>query len=225
MAQVTVEVQVQFLALCSGLKAPAWLQLWLELNPWPRNFFKLQVQPFKKNENISALIAAQAHLSSCHLWNLCPLCEEYKNIRFLTWVHSIHLAILGGWNSIAMNWFFCSLYSVNKWPLLLLLLSFRATPAAYGSSQARGTIGASAAGLPHSHSNARTELRPWPTPQLTANVGSLTHWVRPGVEPTSSWILLGLVIAESQWELQNDRFLNSENSHGFIKLIGEGHTT
>ena len=30
---------------------------------------------------------------------------------------------------------------------------FRATPAAYGSSQARGRIGAAAAGLHHSHSN------------------------------------------------------------------------
>ena len=34
----------------------------------------------------------------------------------------------------------------------------RATPAAYGGSQARGLIGAVAAGLCHSHSNARSEL-------------------------------------------------------------------
>ena len=25
------------------------------------------------------------------------------------------------------------------------------------------------------------------------NVGSLTHWVRPGIKPTSSWMLVGLV--------------------------------
>ena len=30
-----------------------------------------------------------------------------------------------------------------------------------------------------------------PTPQLTATLGSLTHSVRPGIEPTSSWILVG----------------------------------
>ena len=35
---------------------------------------------------------------------------------------------------------------------------FKATPAAYGSSQARGQIGALAAGLRHSHSNTRSEL-------------------------------------------------------------------
>ena len=35
---------------------------------------------------------------------------------------------------------------------------FRATPAAYGGSQARGRIGAIAASLCHSHSNKESEL-------------------------------------------------------------------
>jgi len=39
---------------------------------------------------------------------------------------------------------------------------------AYGGSQARGRIGAVAAGLYQSHSNARSEPRLRPTPQLTA---------------------------------------------------------
>ena len=34
---------------------------------------------------------------------------------------------------------------------------FRATPKTYGSSQAKGQIGAATAGLHHSHSNARSE--------------------------------------------------------------------
>ena len=58
---------------------------------------------------------------------------------------------------------------------LSFVLLFRAAPAAYGSSQSRGQIGAAAAGLHHSHSNSR----------------SLTHRVRPGIKPTSSWILAG----------------------------------
>ena len=37
-------------------------------------------------------------------------------------------------------------------------LLFRATPLAYGSSQARSLTGATAAGLHHSHSNTRSEL-------------------------------------------------------------------
>ena len=44
----------------------------------------------------------------------------------------------------------------------------RAEPTAYGGSQARGPTGAVAAGLHHSHSNAGSELRLRPTPQLTA---------------------------------------------------------
>ena len=40
-------------------------------------------------------------------------------------------------------------------------------PLAYGSSQARGQIGAVAAGLHHNHSNARPEPRLRPAPQLT----------------------------------------------------------
>ena len=42
-----------------------------------------------------------------------------------------------------------------------------AAPAAYGGSQARGPIGAVAAGLRQSHSNAGSELHLRPTPQLT----------------------------------------------------------
>ena len=44
----------------------------------------------------------------------------------------------------------------------------RAAPAAYDGSQARGLMGAVAAGLHHSHSNAGSEPHLWTTPQLTA---------------------------------------------------------
>ena len=40
----------------------------------------------------------------------------------------------------------------------------------YGGSQARGQIGAVAAGLHHSHSNAGSELCLQPTPHLTATM-------------------------------------------------------
>ena len=43
-----------------------------------------------------------------------------------------------------------------------------AAPMAYGDSQARGRIGAVATGLHQSHSNAGSEPRLQPTPQLTA---------------------------------------------------------
>ena len=47
-------------------------------------------------------------------------------------------------------------------------LFFRATPAAYVSSQAKDPVEAAGAGLCHSHSKAGFELHLWPTPQLTA---------------------------------------------------------
>ena len=63
----------------------------------------------------------------------------------------------------------------------------RAAPAAYGSSQTRGQIRATAADHSHSYSNA----------------GSLTHWVRPAIKPTSSGILLGFLSTEPHGELLN----------------------
>ena len=45
-------------------------------------------------------------------------------------------------------------------------LHFRAAPEAYGGSQARGRIGATAAGLRQSHSNARSKPRLQPISQL-----------------------------------------------------------
>ena len=52
--------------------------------------------------------------------------------------------------------------------VLFCFLLFRAAPAAYGSSQSRGFIGATAASLYHSHSNMGSEPHPQPTPQLMA---------------------------------------------------------
>ena len=69
--------------------------------------------------------------------------------------------------------------------IYLCILLFRAARAAYGNSQARGRIGAAAAPLHHSHSNA----------------GFLTHWARPGIELESSGIPVGFITIEPQWEL------------------------
>ena len=52
--------------------------------------------------------------------------------------------------------------------LFLLFCLFRATSAAYGGSQARELIGATAASLHRSHSNAISELHLQPASQLTA---------------------------------------------------------
>jgi len=51
---------------------------------------------------------------------------------------------------------------------IIFFCLFRALPMVYGGSQTRGLIGATAAGLHQSHSNARSNPHLWPTPQLTA---------------------------------------------------------
>ena len=72
--------------------------------------------------------------------------------------------------------------------LVYYFYCFRATPAAYGSSQAKCQIGATAASLHHSHSSSGSKLCLWPTTTTHSNARSLTHWVRSGIEPASSWI-------------------------------------
>ena len=49
--------------------------------------------------------------------------------------------------------------SNNKLAFFFSFMLLRAAFAAYGGSQARGQVGATAAGLCHSHSNARSEPR------------------------------------------------------------------
>ena len=74
-----------------------------------------------------------------------------------------------------------------------VFFSFLATPTAYWGSQARGRIRATAVSHSHSHSNARSEPRLRPTPQLTAMLNP--NWVRPGIEPATSWFLVRFVSA------------------------------
>ena len=62
-------------------------------------------------------------------------------------------------------WFFFFFFlAFGFWLLAFGFCPFRATPAAYGGSQARGLNGAIAARLHHSHSNTRSELHLWRTP-------------------------------------------------------------
>ena len=58
--------------------------------------------------------------------------------------------------------------SIHFFLNLFFFWLFRATPVAYGSSHARGRMGATAAGLHHSHSNAGSEPHLRPTPELMA---------------------------------------------------------
>ena len=64
--------------------------------------------------------------------------------------------------------------------------------------KARGLIGTIATGLHHSHSNTGSEPHLQPYTTTHSNTGSLTHWARPGIEPTTSWFPVGFV---SHWAM------------------------
>jgi len=56
-----------------------------------------------------------------------------------------------------------------------------------------------------------------PAPQLmVTNTRSLTHWAKPGIKPKSSWILVGFVTIELQWELPIVFFILSCMSYLYV---------
>ena len=82
------------------------------------------------------------------LQSLCSFYDIYDNKDY----NKILKAFSVGWNILAstsLTWHF----------LFFFFNLFKAAPTAYGGSQARGWIRAEAAGLHHSHSNARSEPR------------------------------------------------------------------
>ena len=103
--------------------------------------------------------------ASKHPLNLPHISYYTKCLRFVSFKHTSH----GGKPQRS------SVTSAQQPSKSLLFLFFvlllRAAPAAPGGSQARGPIGATAAGLHHSHSNARSKPSLRPTPQLTATPG------------------------------------------------------
>ena len=73
----------------------------------------------------------------------------------------------------------------------LFYCHFRATHMTYGSSRSRSQIRAATVRL------GSQQCQIWATSvtytTASGNAESLTHWVRPGVEPASSWILVGFL--------------------------------
>ena len=63
---------------------------------------------------------------------------------------------------------------------------------------------------------AKRPLRTSPqlTAQLLSNLGSLTHQAKPGIEPASSWMLVGFIPTEPQWEVFVVVVFHNNVSHG-----------
>ena len=79
------------------------------------------------------------------------------------------------------------------WCTQVSFFLFRAAPAACGSSQARGQLGASAASPHFQLQQHQIQATPATFTIAHGNTGSLTHWSRPGITPTSSWVLVGFL--------------------------------
>ena len=70
---------------------------------------------------------------------------------------------------------------------------------AYGSSQAKVSYP-----QPQQH---KIEAMSLTYTIAHGNAGSLTHWVSPGIEHASPWLLVGFIIAEPQCKLQKFCFI------------------
>ena len=81
-------------------------------------------------------------------------------------------------------------------PFFFFFFLHGAATSAYESSKARGGIGAAAADLDHSHSNAGSEPQLQLIPQLTTMPDS-----RPGIQPASSWINWWATVGLSLYKL------------------------
>ena len=91
---------------------------------------------------------------------------------------------------------------IGKVFLFFFSFIFGSSPAAYGSSQARGQIRDAVASLHHSHSNARSELHLQTTPQLVATLSKAKDWTH--------------ILMDTSWVL-NPPSLNGNSSFSFLK--------
>ena len=116
--------------------------------------------------------------------------------------------------------YFC--YSMNEENIFFLIIFlkvilyfclFRATPMAYGISQAKLEQQLPA----YTTATAAQDLScVYHLYSLHGNTRYLTHWVRPGIKLASSWILVRFVTAEPWQELWKWTFLCLTGHLGFF---------
>ena len=108
---------------------------------------------------------------------------------------SYQLKIFTYCNTLVLTWLASVFY------FICLFCLFRAAPRHMEVPRLWGWIGAVATGLHHSHSNTRSKPRLRTYTIARGNVRSLIHWVRLGIEPASSWVLVRFVSTQPRQEL------------------------
>jgi len=122
---------------------------------------------------------------------------------FLSLVIHIHFLLVCGMSFHFLFFFF-------------FLLFLWAAPTAYGGSQARGRIGRSCSRQPTpqpQQHGIRTASATYTTAH--GNARSLTHCARPGIEPATSWFLVGFV---------NHCAMTGTLLFTFLTMFSEEHT-
>ena len=90
-----------------------------------------------------------------------------------------------------------------------VFLLFRAAHVAYGGLQARGPIGATGAGLRHSHSHSHIRSKPClqPTPQVTSMPDQILNPLSEARDRTPKLMVPNRIVSTApQWELPGSLF-------------------
>ena len=73
--------------------------------------------------------------------------------------------------------------------------------------------------IPRLGVESELQLPAYTTAQAMWDPSSWQHWARPGMEPMSSWILVGFVNTESQWELPRAGFKSCFQANFHFMMI------
>ena len=119
----------------------------------------------------------------------CNLCHSHGNAR--SFIH-------------------CTTAGTPQCPFIFIFIFwlFKATPAAYGGSQARDQTRAYATATATPDLSCICNLH-----HSSQQCQILTLWARPGIEPATSWFLVGFISAAPWWELQSILCVYKENIH------------
>ena len=126
-----------------------------------RKKIPVNIPIFKKNNIYFAKLKMRWVALFCSIASLFKVCHKsrFLDVHICFSIQSAAIEMMSWLNYEKKIWFHRIIY-------IYIFAFFRAAPKAYGGSQARGLIGATAASLCHNLSNARSEPHLQPTPQL-----------------------------------------------------------
>ena len=137
--------------------------------------------------------------------------------------------------SLISEWIYSQFLRIilNLFSFLKFIFHFMTAPMAYGSAWTRGQIGAAADNLHSRPQQHRIQASSMTYAVAFGNIGSLTHWARSGIEPTSSQTLSQVLNPLShnrnsyfilEWIYSHFFFSSSnQNFFNFIYLFKKKH--